>query len=600
MLIKHLLENTSLTEIKMSPTSLAAMAAKIPDAKVGMEFEMYVPNVSEEDLEPEWEPDYDEDGYITTGTWDRFKRDIIQFFTGGDFASLSRREVERILDRDVYPEFQEWLDSAFNDWATAEGNFSEWWEEENPDEREPSEGTSGYSLAMDEFREEKYDDWAIDGDHINDWLEDNRMDKYLPFSEKYDLGWPYMTDANEGRGGTTDLSEIAADFKEAVGMPVQVSTSYHGKTKPTDAYMIEPDSSLSSPESSNDGGLEFVSPPLSVPEMIDQLKKVKEWAGMYGCYTNSTTGLHINVSLPGYSIAKLDYIKLALFLGDEYVSDQFGRLGNTYAKSAMAEIRKRVRKQNDSEAIAGLMNAVKGNMARFASKIIHSGETEKFVSINTKDNRIEFRSPGGDWMDSDLDKVINTMLRFVVAVDIALDPEKEKQEYAKKFYKMLSAAAPAGDDTIKYFAQYAAGTLPSSALKSFVRNVQQKRPGAKTPPSAATAAAPAAGEKSYEIIYMPGQSSSDRVVHTFTAVSPSGAQRYAQNWADEHDISARYRVQLVGGPRGGEVGTYKITYTQNGQEQQTVVDANSRREAVDFFQSNWPGTATLVRLELMP
>jgi hypothetical protein len=59
-------------------------------------------------------------------------------------------------------------------------------------------------------------------------------------------------------------------------------------------------------------------------------------------------------------------------------------------------------------------------------------------------------------------------------------------------------------------------------------------------------------------------------------------------------------VQLVGGPRGGEVGTYKITYTQNGQEQQTVVDANSRREAVDFFQSNWPGTATLVRLELMP
>jgi hypothetical protein len=279
-------------------------------------------------------------------------------------------------------------------------------------------------------------------------------------------------------------------------------------------------------------------------------------------------------------------------------------------------------------------------MMDIASKLIHSGETEKYVSINTKDNRIEFRSPGGDWLDTDINKLINTMLRFIVAMDIALDPEKEKKEYAKKFFDLLKGGKnviwydpkdPANqknvtnytnepkkgfkqmvmseDPILKYFVQYATTGLPKAALKSFIRQARMRRQDQKKPPapttpagSAASAAnaAPSAGEQSYEIIHTPGQASSDRVVHTFTAASPRGAERYAQNWAEEHDISARYRVQLVGGPRGGQVGTYKITYTQDGQEQKTVVDANSRREAVEFFQENWPTTAQIVRLELMP
>jgi hypothetical protein len=406
--------------------------------------------------------------------------------------------------------------------------------------------------------------------------------------------------------------------------------------------MIEPDSSLDKPESKEDSGWEFVSPPLSVEDMINQLKKVKEWAGYAGCYTNSSTGLHINVSIPGYSIEKLDYIKLALFLGDEYVSKEFGRLGSTYAKSAMAEIKSRI--APDREYLQKrMMNGVRLGMMEIASKLIHSGETEKYMSINTKENRIEFRSPGGDWLDTDINKLINTMLRFIVAMDIALDPEKEKKEYAKKFFELLKGGKtviwydpkdPANqknvtnyttipkrgfkqmvmdeDPILRYFVQYVTTGLPKAALKSFIRQAQMRRQDQKTPPapkisdatpasaSASTAAAaPSTGGQSYEIIYTPGQSSSDRVVHTFTAASPRGAERYAQNWADEHDIAARYRLQLVGGPRGGQVGTYKITYTQDGQEQQTVVDANSRREATEFFQQNWPTTAQIVRLELM-
>jgi hypothetical protein len=108
-----------------------------------------------------------------------------------------------------------------------------------------------------------------------------------------------------------------------------------------------------------------------------------------------------------------------------------------------------------------------------ASKAIHAGSTNKFTSINTKDGYIEFRSPGGDWLNEFYDKIEPTLLRFVVALDAAIDEDKYKQDYLKKLYKLL---APSGDkSTIEYFAKYVAGDLPKAALKSFVRQAQRER-----------------------------------------------------------------------------------------------------------------------------
>jgi hypothetical protein len=68
-------------------------------------------------------------------------------------------------------------------------------------------------------------------------------------------------------------------------------------------------------------------------------------------------------------------------------------------------------------------------------------------------------------------------MRFVVALDAAMDPDKYRQEYLKKLYKAL---APSGDeDPIAHFARYVAGEVPKQALKSFVRQVQLKRQAAR-------------------------------------------------------------------------------------------------------------------------
>ena len=139
-------------------------------------------------------------------------------------------------------------------------------------------------------------------------------------SQNFDIQWPYYIDINEG-DGEMDIETVANDFSDAVDMRVNYSTSYHGGRREPDAYVVEPDSSLD-PGDYGDYGLEFVSPPMPIDQMVEQLNKVKEWADNYGCYTNKSTGLHINISVPNYDLAKLDYVKLALLLGDKYVLDQ--------------------------------------------------------------------------------------------------------------------------------------------------------------------------------------------------------------------------------------------------------------------------------------
>jgi pyrimidine deaminase RibD-like protein len=260
-----------------------------------------------------------------------------------------------------------------------------------------------------------------------------------------------------------------------VGREVRVNTRYHqsgDRPGPNNQfYIVEPDASL---DGDNDGdeGLEFVSPPMPIDELLKDLNAVKAWAGRMGVYTNSSTGLHINISVPNYSVDRLDYVKLALLLGDEYVLNQFGRSSNTYTKSALGKVRDRVR--SNPEDAQRLLDKMKGQMGDLASKAIHSGSTDKYTSINTKDGHIEFRSPGGDWLDDNFDKIENTLLRFTVAMSAALNPEAYREEYQKKLYKLLTQDQK-GSDTIRYFADYVAGKIPKAALRSFVKQAQLQR-----------------------------------------------------------------------------------------------------------------------------
>jgi len=469
------LSEDELFELNMSPTNLTKMAANI-DARVGMEFELIVPNYfGDEEDEFESEPDYEYDESFPTGPG--WARDVISFFRGGSMGS-STGVIQRKID-ELNENFWGWMDEKFNEWMDSDsGNeraleiATEYVSEGDYDT------TEEYEIALrayideheDDIREQLLDEFNDEADdRFVEYLEEEDIEYMSSFANEYDLEWPYWTEPDYYGGGGTSIDDIADDFSNAIDRPVNSASSYHGATRRPGHYVVEPDGSLHGDD--GESGLEFVSPPLTVPEMLSDIDKVIKWANRVGAYTNDSTGLHMNVSVPNQQ--NLDYVKLAMFLGDNYVLEQFGREGNTYCKSALKKIVLQAR--NNPDRVEEMMRQFQGGLNQLASKILHTGSTEKFTSINNRDKWIEFRGPGGDWMSGSgsIGNVKNTLLRAVVALDVATKPEEYKQEYYKKLYKTLTQGKE--DDSIQYFAKYAAGELPKQALKSFVRQIQQKR-----------------------------------------------------------------------------------------------------------------------------
>jgi hypothetical protein len=476
-----LLEDEYLSEINMSTSSLRQEAART-GAIAGMEFEMIVPNTENDD--GDLEPDYDQDERC------RSIDDAVQFFHDGDYNS--RNEVERLRAR-MTNDFQEWLieridqdwdrdgEEYIEEWVRNNVDDSEWRDnvDDNTDEQEAFEefvanvhadaGSNYHQSALDEYREENYGSYDE-----SDWLDDQDLDRMSGVENAYDISWPYWTTVG---GGEASIEDVAGDFESHIGRTTRASGSYHsGRVQRPGPnalhYVVEPDGSLDG-DNPGDTGLEFVSPPLPIDEILSDLNQVKTWAKEYGCYTNDSTGLHINISVPNYSRENLDFVKLALLMGDKYVLDLFGRASNTYAKSALDMVKSNVR--NNPESAQQLLDKMKGNLDSLATKAIHSGVTSKYTSINTKDGHIEFRSPGGDWLDQNFDQIENTLLRFTVAMSAALNPEAYREEYLKKLYKLLTEDNKDDSDTIKYFSEYVAGKIPKAALRSFVKQAQLTR-----------------------------------------------------------------------------------------------------------------------------
>ena len=549
-------EQDNLFEISMSPSSLKKLSAQT-GALAGMEFEMIVPGIGDDDGDQE--PDYDFDQRC------RSIQDARDFFHDGDYNG--RQDIERMSDR-MQNDYAEWLheridrdfvnesEYLISEWIANNVDESEW----NPDglegearqealdefisnvDADPS--SDYYQQVLDEYREENRDSYDE-----SDWLDAEDLDLMSGVENVYNITWPHWRSTGSGE---VSIEDTANSFRDAVGRPILASTSYHsGRVERPSTrnlqYIVEPDGSLN-PDDSDDQGLEFVSPPLPIEELLSDLNKVKAWADRTGCYTNDSTGLHINVSVPGWTggTDQLDYVKLALLLGDEFVLDSFGRAGNTYAKSAMGKIRDAVRKNPDRAQ--ELMDKMKSGMDQLASKVVHSRSTEKYTSINVKDGYIEFRSPGGDWLNDNFKEIDNTLRRFTVALSAAVDPDAYRQEYLKKLYKLLDVSGE--KDPLSYFAKFAAGELPKAALKSFVRQAQLERgiKRGKEQPGQTQQQQPQTGEQDYVVNFelADGQTGSEMVLQ---AANANAAMAYVRdNLEDEGHGVVSIEAQAVPAP----------------------------------------------------
>ena len=501
-------------EVSMSPSSLEAFANS-PEAEgmlIGIEFEMCVPNANVDDDSGEGEYDYDMDERADDID------DIIRFFREGEMSNLGASSAER-LRGEMWDEYLDWvseqisdnidtdeLNDRIRDRLDSDIDFDdmtelakEQWQENNPDENPEDKASEDeihqlalklnektlddmmedtdsreYQRAYDDVRQEMEDDMRDYYDQ-SDWLSSLGISYMSEAERQWGLDWPHWTYYSSG--GEADVDQVAEDFSDYTGFQAKGYNNYHSASRSDQQaqgyFIIEPDGSIDADE--GDAGLEFISPAMPLKDGLEMIKKVKDWASAAGCYTNKSTGLHMNISVPNMTIDNLDYVKLALFLGDEHVLKEFDRTYNSYAKSAMKIVKEKI-DQNPENATA-LLAKMKEHVNAAASKLVHSGITNKYTSINTKDKYVEFRGPGGNYLDQDIPKLLNTALRAAQALRIATDDGAYKQEYAKKLYKLIGPEGEWTDpnNSVALFSRYALGQINKSELVSNVRQAQVAR-----------------------------------------------------------------------------------------------------------------------------
>lgn len=311
---------------------------------------------------------------------------------------------------DINDDYEEWQIDRQIDNPGDETDFSEWLK---------TEFANNWDFINHYGLDPEYGWCDVDGENSSVYIEDEGEDD----PEYPDPEYP-------------DISETAENVKRNLQMkidaPISISDTYHGmKGIGSHSWRIEPDSSIK-----GDGhGIEIITPPYELNKSLTTLKMMCDWIDE-NAETNTSTGLHINISIPDIA-KKLDPVKLVLFLGEEYSSKMFDRLRNTFTMPQIDTIMTAVQ-------LAGKIPSTGKEMIDIASAGISKDEKYKTINLKTlKQGYLEFRLAGGKNYEQDPKKLNDMVMRMVTALEIACDPGAERQEYLKKLAAIFNQGAKA-------------------------------------------------------------------------------------------------------------------------------------------------------------
>lgn len=490
MRAKQFISEEDLYEIKMSPKNLESLASGI-DARVGMEFEMVIPDIKTSSNRYDFEPE--EDYYYDEPV--KSIDNVVGFFDDGEHNS--RRNIRRL---------KESLEEAYNEWAIEKQN-KEWEDEKEEVFNEYVQNYRGIDPDDEEFEDYVYElmrerspesqkvrqRWEEEHDLSDydeeEFLNDQGIRQLSDVSNNYDfITWPHWTefeDENEDEDTINDSDRewIAEKLQPIVQMRVVIKSSMQNYE--TD-YLITSDSSINTEGDSTAAKLEIVSPYMSPDKMFDQYNRILKFANKYNCSTNESTGLHINVSVK--TNGPLDYTKLILLLGEKYLGELYKRVDIRYARFVVEKI-KELTSEKELDRSLIILDKLRKNLFDAAAKEISelsiSSFTDKYLSAHIKNRGsdnwwIEFRTPGGDWLNIPVEQIRNTVNRYIVVLDAACDPTKYKEEYMKKLYTLLSAIAPKDEDIVGLIAGYMTRSDSKEELKAKLKQRALTREVPKT------------------------------------------------------------------------------------------------------------------------
>jgi hypothetical protein len=393
-----------LLEKKMNTKTYSEVRARLSDSvKIGFEFEMLVPR----------------DNYfyekVHTNTKTAYVKNL-SYSDIEDYFIVDGRDSRAI--RDSYSEYIiDLVDEEFTDWK-------------NDHE------------ADDDFDEDKFDredayEKIVDHLDMDDWIK-KEFKTVSDFIEHFDLEPRYgytnnyrdkiYIEENENQEDDIELTadKVSDNLYKHVGK-VKVFSKAHQTVKGND-WVIEPDGSITG----SGHGLELVSPPMKLEEGMKILKFITTWMDDNEIETNSSTGLHINISIA--HLDKLDPLKLVLFMGEKKMLTDFDRIGNQYTIPQISGIISNISNR-------GLLNITDKGARGLIDIARNCLSKDKYRTANLskiEHGYIEFRVAGGHNYQKKFDTIETSIMKILTALDIACDPDADKDEYLKKVYGIFN------------------------------------------------------------------------------------------------------------------------------------------------------------------
>jgi len=313
---------------------------------------------------------------------------------------------------------------------------------------------------------EKLEKWFAPGDYRKDIFqkypkEHSKIKKYIDIITKTT---------------STQTSEISNEVKKYYKKPEKLPKfikdpkilTRRGDSDPT-RWTITTDESVLA----TIGGIEFVSPPLPPKEAIEQTEKIFYYIARNGNTKSHSTddtvdnrknaqcGLHINISFTPERMKNFDALKFILFSNEGQVkSDKL--FGDRKHADYIGEILKELRRiyKNNAKALSNgrekefIEDLVQNKMTKgkkFLNSMIYM-INDKYSNINMKhysqrnktkrrksSERIEIRYFGGENYERKFPLFKRVLGELLYALDVATDPEKEKNNYYRKVYRLLSS-----------------------------------------------------------------------------------------------------------------------------------------------------------------
>lgn len=206
---------------------------------------------------------------------------------------------------------------------------------------------------------------------------------------------------------------------------------YHATAKENDTWYIEPDSSL------GEYGAEVSSAVYPLTESLAYMEQFFEFMQAEELETDESTGLHVSLSFINNDEVEIDWVKLALLMGEEHTLKQFDRVGNTFTEPQLEKIENRVKKAD----LSGLKDwAGFKELTKLAVETLKSKNRTFNIEEFYNQGRVEFRIMGNAGYEKRYEEIRYHILRFVMMMKIASDENLFKKEYMKKFGTLLLRA----------------------------------------------------------------------------------------------------------------------------------------------------------------